>query len=396
MKRSVSLFFLFLYYIFAFFLYLLALPYVLFLLRRAKYRCSLPDRFFPLFNTRPKTDTIRFHTCSYGETSSMRSMASLFGDNIHFSVITDTGYDEAKKITTNVSFLPFEIFLPFWEPCSKVLVVAEAELWLMLFAVSKLKGSKTAIINARISDNSYKSYMRFRFFYSFLFLFVDLVMAQSEKDAERLREIGAKNVVVVGNTKVSNRPVATKIYKKDNNRLTVTAASTHFSEEELIFGAFLELLSQDTAKLIVVPRHPERFEMVASVLQNECEQKNLTFSRFSTTNTFDCDVTLVDCMGELINIYAISDIVVLGGSFVAIGGHNPIEPANFECKIISGQNIYNQKSTFEAVENYVLCDSDTLSETLVNHAIIKKSALDMKKDPLSNAKRHIDELLSTN
>jgi 3-deoxy-D-manno-octulosonic-acid transferase len=394
--KPTSSFLLFTYYIFALLLYIVALPVLIYMLRKSKYRLSLPKRFFPLSNKSPKDNSVHFHTCSFGETASMVSIASDFVDDLHFSVITDTGYKEAMKITPNVSFLPYEIFLPFWLKHSKLLVVAEAELWLMLFAVAKLKGSKTAIINARISDKSYKSYRRFWWFYRFLFSFVDLVLAQSQKDKERLQELGAKNIIVTGNTKISQKHNPTKIYQKDESRLILTAASTHFGEEEIIFAAFCDTFKGTQAKLIIVPRHPERFDSVDLVIKSECEKKEITYSRFSQSSNFDSTVTLVDTMGELINIYAISDIVVLGGAFANIGGHNPIEPASFGCKIISGKNIHNHKATFEVVDGFVLCESYELQKVLKSHESIQKSSIITQKDPAKIAKEKLHELLSSN
>ena len=82
-------------------------------------------------------------------------------------------FEEAKKISSNVRYLPFEIFLPFWVNKQKVLVVMEAELWYLLFLFAKKKGAKTLLINARISDKSYKSYKRFSFFYKRIFQNID-------------------------------------------------------------------------------------------------------------------------------------------------------------------------------------------------------------------------------
>ncbi len=382
------------YYVFALFLYILALPYILYLLTKPKYREALPARFFPFMNKAPQVDTIRFHTCSYGETASMKEIAAHFGDSVHFSVTTQTGYDEASKWADKVSFLPYEIFLPCWEKRSRIIIVAEAELWLLLFATAKLKGSKTVLINARISDKSHQSYKRFGFFYRFLFSFVDLVLAQSDSDADRLRELGAKDIFVTGNTKVSQKHTPTTNYPRDAIKLTVVAASTHFGEEEIAFSAFCEAFANGGAKLIIVPRHPERFDSVCGVIENECRQKNLTFTRFSTAGSFDSDVTVVDMMGELINVYAISDIAIVCGSFANIGGHNPIEPAQFGCKIITGSNIHNHKATFDAVDGYTMCSADELASVLKNHQNLPQSTLNQEKDPATLALSKINELLT--
>src|SRR5690606_29046579 len=105
------------------------------------------------------------HCCSFGETRAIKPLLEeVQKDDVRLSVITNTGYEEAKKITSNVRYLPFEIFLPFWVKRQKALFVMEAELWYMLFLCAKAKGSRTYLINARISDKSHRSYQRFAFF----------------------------------------------------------------------------------------------------------------------------------------------------------------------------------------------------------------------------------------
>ena len=99
----------------------------------------------------------------------------------------------------------------------------------------------------------------------------------------------------------------------------------------------------------------------------------LTYHKFSQKENFDSDIILVDKLGLLNNIYAISDIVILGGAFENIGGHNPIEPAFFNCKLISGENIFNQKSLFECVNNYKIVKKEDLRNVLENIEKLEKS-----------------------
>lgn len=268
-------------------------------------------------------------------------------DDVNISVVTATGYNAAKKYKADVRFLPFESLLPFWVTKQKVLVVSEAELWYMLFFMAKKQGAETMLINARISDNSYASYVKFSWFYKKIFAYIDIVFAQSEKDKSRLLEIGAKKVIVTGNIKAYGDIKATRIFEKPQQEV-ITLASTHEGEEELLLAS----IDYHDKKIIVVPRHPERFAKVGEMLKRFAREKGLSFHRFSDREDFASDVIMIDKMGELINIYAISDIVYLGGSFVeGVGGHNPLEPATFGCKIISGMHIFNQLALFELVEN---------------------------------------------
>lgn len=363
------------YYILALLVYILAVPYLIFKSKNPKYKIAIPSKFFLRNNPSFKKEEIWFHTCSMGETKAIKPIVDLIKSEVNISVITNTGFEEAKKLSSNVRYLPFEIFLPFWLKKQKALVVMEAELWYMLFLCAKAKGSKTFLINARISDKSYKSYKRFSFFYKRVFKNIDKVFAQTNIDKERLHELGANNVEVIGNIKLAQLPKVTREFKKVDNVL-ITAGSTHENEEKLILDSY----EKEFGKLVIVPRHPERFEKVDLLIKEFAMKKNLSYHRFSIKENFDSDIILVDKLGELNNIYAISDIVILGGAFENIGGHNPIEPAFFNCKIISGENIFNQKSLFECVNNYKLIKKDELKETLKNIEKLKKSTLAQKGD----------------
>ena len=358
------------YYLVLSFIYILAIPYLIFKSRNSKYRQAIPAKFFLKDNDSFKENGIWFHSCSMGETKAIKPLIENYLKDANISVITNTGFEEAKKISPNVRYLPFEIFLPFWVNKQKVLVVMEAELWYLLFLFAKKKGAKTLLINARISDKSYKSYKRFSFFYKRIFQNIDKVFAQSEVDKHRLEELGASNVEVVGNIKLAQLPkVNVKLEKP--KQVVITAASTHENEEKLVLNAY----KKEQGKLIIVPRHPERFEKVDLQILEFIKDKDISYHKYSTKNDFDSDIILVDKMGILNDIYAISDVVILGGAFEKIGGHNPVEPAFFNCKIISGKNIFNQKSLFDCIKNYYLIENDELGEYLNNIKNLEKPIL---------------------
>ena len=354
----MSLFSIF-YYLVLSIIYILAIPYLIFKSKDSKYKKAIPAKFFFKNNSKFKENGIWFHSCSMGETKAIKPLIENYKENVNVSVVTNTGFEEAITMTSNVRYLPFEIFLPFWINKQKVLVVMEAELWYMLFLMANKKGAKTLIINARISDKSYKSYLRFRFFYKKIFENIDKVFAQSEVDKQRLQELGAKNVEVIGNIKLAQLPKRRALFEKPNIT-TIVAASTHEGEEDLILNSY----KKEFGKLIIVPRHPERFLKVEELIKNYIKDKNLTFHKFSIKEDFSSDIVLVDVMGILNDIYEISDITILGGAFAKIGGHNPIEPAFFGNVIISGKNIFNQKSLFECIKNYYLIENSELKEYL--------------------------------
>ena len=370
--------FLSLYCLLLFILYFISIPFLIILSFKKKYKKSLFARFFLYKNPPFKKSGVWFHSCSLGETKSLKPLIDELKDEvINISVITNTGFSEAKRLAKEVRYLPFEIFLPFWIKKQKILIVTEAELWLCLFAVAKYKNIKTILINARISDKSYKNYLRFRFFYKIIFSYIDKVFAQSDKDKKRLIELGARNVIVNGNLKSFQKIKVTKNYEKDD-RFIITLASTHEGEEEIILSN-LEISKKD--KIIVVPRHPERFERVDIFLRDFAKKRGLSYERFSNSLNFSADITLADVMGELVNIYAISDLVFLGGSFVkGVGGHNPLEPAFFNCKIISGKEIFNQHALFKLVKEVYLIENSEIKNFFKNKYNLKKAKIISKAD----------------
>lgn len=348
------------YYLLALFAWSFGAIFLILFSFKAKYKVSIPARFFLFNNPKLKQTDVHFHACSFGEVIALKPILKVFDDK-SISVITKTGFDEAKKISDNTRFLPFEIFLPFWLNKSKVLVIFEAEMWLMLVFMAKLKGAKVIIINARISDRSYPRYKRFDFFYRYFFKFVDKIFAQSEVDKDRLISIGAKNVFVSGNIKSANLSKPSKIYKKPKERLIVFA-STHDGEEELLLDGLCLNLND---KLLIAPRHPERFEVVFDTAKKWADKNGFSCCKFSQSQDINCKVCVIDVLGELINFYAISDVVVLGGSFLPnIGGHNPIEPANFNNSIISGEYVFNQNALFNLVDGVKFIKSHELNGIL--------------------------------
>jgi len=351
------------YYIFSLFIYFISLPFLIILSFKSKYKKSIPARFFLYKNPPFCEKRYWFHSCSLGETRALRPVIEQF-EKVNISVITNTGFEEAKKYkNADVRFLPYEIFLPFWvKPCN-TLIVMEAELWYMLFYTAKRKCSKTVLLNARISEKSYPKYLKFKWFYKKIFQNIDLVLAQSETDRQRLVSLGAKNVEVVGNIKTYFNPSITTRYIKTKPLIVV--ASTHENEEKLI----LENLPLNEYQVVVVPRHPERFEEVYKILNNYGSAVRISdiCKNGEKECKLDGDLILMDKMGELVNLYAVADIVILGGSFVDnVGGHNPVEAAYFNKPIISGKYIFNQKALYSEVDGIVICDVDEITDQLKN------------------------------
>ncbi|WP_298021386.1 glycosyltransferase N-terminal domain-containing protein [uncultured Campylobacter sp.] len=415
----------------AFLAWLAAAPFIFILSFKKKYRTSLKARFFLYKNPKFSPAAVHFHACSLGEVNALAPLISKF-ESVALSTTTQTGFGAARALTPNSRYLPFENWLPFWLTGSRVLVIFEAELWLNLIRTAKARGSYVILLNARISDRSYASYLRFKFYYRKAFENIDLVLAQSELDAARLRELGAKNIKVAGNVKSANIAVATKDYSAASaNSFVLTISNTHEGEEELILSnlndfikfrssqnmpekyqraasirsetdlAAAELHSEtgstealnlnatsldaatssdassampNTApaiaapqklKIILAPRHPERFEKVCEICKAWAREHGLSFERFSEGAGLRSDFILLDAFGELANFYKISNAVILGGSFLRnIGGHSPIEAASFGVPIISGRFFNNQKALYGLVQNIALCEANEISSAL--------------------------------
>jgi 3-deoxy-D-manno-octulosonic-acid transferase len=256
------------------------------------------------------------------------------------------------------------MFLPFWVKKQKLLVILEAEFWYMLIAWAHFRGTKVVLLNARISEKSAKKYLQLAWFYKRMLDKVDIIYAQSEADKNRFLALGAKNIEVIGNIKLAGEIKKTIEYEKPSCEVIV-AGSTHESEEIAVLKSFVEYRIQSDAKLIIVPRHPERFNEVYELMQEYAKKSKLSLSRFSQSKSFESDLILVDAMGELNNIYAISDIAILGGAFRDdIGGHNPLEPAYFGCKIITGKHFFHQRELFKYVQHVQYVEGDEIHKAL--------------------------------
>ncbi len=348
-------------------LYLIALPFLIYLSFKQKYKQAIPSRFFLYNNKKFKNDNgIWFHVCSLGEARALKPILDLLNkSNIQITTITQTGFHEASKYKADVRYLPYEIFLPFWIKKQKLLIVLEAEFWYLLFRVAFSKGTKVILLNARISEKSVDKYLQFAWFYKKILENVAMIYAQSEADKNRFLALGATNIEVVGNIKLAGTIATTKVYEK-SKRETIVAGSTHEGEEESILKSFVKYKKQSDSRLIIVPRHPERFESVFELMKSYADKNNVTLSKFSDTKELQTDMVLLDAMGELNNIYAISDIAILGGAFREdVGGHNPLEPAYFKCKIITGKHFFHQKELFKYVHHVQYVEPDEIDKALL-------------------------------
>jgi len=347
---------------------LVSLPYWLFqMARHGKYRKGLTERLGRVssrLRLPAKADAVIWvHAVSVGE---VLAVAGLVDElrlrspeyRIFVSTTTDTGQALARKRFGEESVFYFPMDFAFAirpylkELRPRMVVIAETEFWPNFLRLAHGSGAWVAVVNARISDRSHPNYRRFRGLLRKVLANVDLFLAQTQEDAERLIDIGAspERVRVTGNLKFdvpapSPPPIVESLRRSLTATLTVAGpvlvcGSTVDGEEPLLLKAFENLLvQQPRAVMILAPRHPERFAAVAALL----EKMSIRFCRRSEWNgePLAGGVLLLDTIGELSALYALADIAFVGGSLVPRGGHNIIEPALHGVAIVVGNHTEN-------------------------------------------------------
>lgn len=230
-----------------------------------------------------------------------------------------------------------------------LLVVMETELWPNLFASCHAEHIPIIVTNARLSEKSARGYARIPFFNRIMFAAIHRLAAQYEADAARFVALGLprEKVVVTGNLKFDVE-VRDDLFIKSSalrnelgqERLIWIAASTHLSEEKIILDAHkLILKNNPTALLILVPRHPERFVEVISLVKQEGLSTECRSAKKPIDETIQVYVS--DTMGELMLMYAVADVALVAGSFVQVGGHNMLEAAVLHKPILTGPVLFN-------------------------------------------------------
>jgi 3-deoxy-D-manno-octulosonic-acid transferase len=348
-----------------FLLLLLSLPYwLLQMARLGKYRAGLaerlgqvPERLHRDFSARP---VIWVHAVSVGEVLAVSTLLEQLraegASRVVISTTTQTGQRLARQRfgEENVFYFPIDLpisvgaYLRALKP--KVVVLAETEFWPNFLHKAHRSGARVIVVNARISDRSFPGYRRFRHLLRHVLSNVDQFLAQSEEDARRLVEIGAAadRVEVSGNLKFDVAPPRALPFVEELRAQlaaahagpTLVAGSTVDGEEQFVLSAFREVLARNPqARLILAPRHRERFASVAALLA----QSGMPFALRSEARIAHSQwrVLLLDSIGELATAYSLADVALVGGSLVPRGGHNILEPAFYGVPIIVGPHTEN-------------------------------------------------------
>ena len=335
------------------------------------------------------------HACSVGEVGSVTSLIQRLldeGFSVHLTVVTRTGFAHAERLfgsTITKSWLPWDLwglmsrFVKHLNP--SLLLLCETEFWPGMLKACEKRNIPVIGINTRISDRSFPKYFATRKLWKRWLAPVSLFLAQSKLDAQRLVDIGVakEKVKTVGNLKfaiqapdVDSNQVRQFIDPSGTKPILVVA-STHEDEEAQILSMLptWQRMKPDLLTLIV-PRHPERFNHIATLLNDSA----IPYTRYVQERTGTESVILIDAMGVLIQLYTIADIVFIGGSLVPTGGHNPLEAAVCGRGVVTGPHVHNFRAVMDDMQQH-------------NAAIITSSKQELEQ-AITGLLQHPDELQS--
>jgi 3-deoxy-D-manno-octulosonic-acid transferase len=352
-------------------------------LAKGKYRHGWREKLTGRLSRRhPDKMCLWFHAVSVGEVLQLQKVLeetqSRFpAAELLITVTTDTGYDVArtKYPQHTVSYFPLDFTWSVSTALSAIrpdmIVLVELELWPNFILTASRRKIPLALINGRMGAKSFRGYCRLKPLMRQLLSCFEILALQNETYADRLRTLGAPvdRVVVTGNIKFdrveSNRDnsktlelrAAFKLAKSD--RIFI-AGSTQGPEESYAIDAWQALRTEfPSLRLIIVPRHKERFEEVAELIrQRGCslirrsEQLKPTATDTASQTvigTSEAAVALLDTLGELAACWGLADIAFVGGSLTNRGGQNMIEPAGFGAAVLFGPNTWNFKDVTEAL-----------------------------------------------
>lgn len=316
---------------------------------------------FGLGNLPTIDNSIWVHAVSLGEAISavplIKELINTYpGTKIVVTNMTPTGAQRIQEIfESNAQIL--QLYIPYDYPFAikrflrhlhpKILILMEAELWPNILYYTAKQNIPIIISNACLSEKSVKNYQKFGIFIKPILKYLTCVATQSKLDAERFATIGVgkEKILITGNIKFDIQ-VKNAIYEQakelraswGQNRPVWIAASTHAGEEEKILHAARMVLQQiPDSLLILIPRHPERFNQVFAL----CKKEQFNTIRYSANQGYsnNTNIILGDVMGQLLLFYAASDIAFVGGSLIPWGGHNLLEPAALAKPVLSGPNL---------------------------------------------------------
>lgn len=243
-------------------------------------------------------------------------------------------------------------FLDHWKPDAAFFV--ESELWPVMLGEAAKRKLPMALINGRMSPRSFESWQGRRRAAAELLSVFDIIIAQNRENAERFEALSGRDVGTLGNLKLASDPLPAPdemvgdLDAALGGRPRWLAASTHETEEIQVLSAHRQILAElPNAVLLLAPRHPARGQDIVEL----CHDHGFSCARRSTGDRIseDTQVYIADTLGELGVFYSLSEIAFVGGSFVSVGGHNPLEPARLGCAILHGPEVFNFADTYDAM-----------------------------------------------
>jgi 3-deoxy-D-manno-octulosonic-acid transferase len=337
-------------------------------LRHGKYVAGMRERLGQLPSLDDeKRPVIWLHCVSVGETQAARPLARALLDRypahaLVVSTTTVTGQRVAREVfremAITVFYFPFDWAWTVRRALRRInpalVLIMETELWPGFLRECRRRRIPVAIVNGRLSERSFGRYRIIRRFISRVVNCLALALMQSEADAQRMRALGMKQerVSVSGNVKFdagmndSEQALIARLrerFRLDDARPLIVAASTHAPEERIVVEAFRKLCASPAPRrprLLIAPRHPERFAEVAALLDSSGFQWARRSGTASERDSL-CDIILLDTIGELRAVYPLAALVFVGGSIAPVGGHNVLEPASAGACIITGPHTAN-------------------------------------------------------
>jgi 3-deoxy-D-manno-octulosonic-acid transferase len=376
---------LFIYYSVALLALLVAGP---FLLLKKKARAGIGQKLgiipAPLYSRlKTKARPIWFHAVSVGEFNAVWPLIERFHQKhpelqLVISTTTATGQKIAQdRASSFAEIIYFPLDLPWivskWlEAIDPSLVcIVETELWPGFLHQCSKRQIPVMVINGRMSPRSFRRYASLKSFFAPVLRRYTLIAAQSKSEAERYKAIAGDDIPVhiVGNLKFdqvqnidsAQKHILLKRFNLAHNEHILVAGSTHEGEESALIQAYTTLAtsnpqndSHSNLRLVLVPRHPERFERVAQLI----EAAGFNTKRFSRNEGFQSaqDILLVDAIGHLASIYSIATVAFVGGTLIPIGGHNLLEPYAYSIPVVCGSYVHKTQEVADA-----LCENDTIS-----------------------------------
>ncbi|MEO0175934.1 MAG: glycosyltransferase N-terminal domain-containing protein [candidate division WOR-3 bacterium] len=312
-----------------------------------------------------KNGEVLFHASSIGEINAIYPLIRRFKSH-KVSVFTKWGYDYAKELGLNAFRFPFDNPRCLKKVLRdvKLVVIAETEIWPNLINLSKSLNIPVFIVNGTISPGSYKLYKMFPIFRKAVSR-VDMIICQSSADADRFRELGAKNTLVMGNLKFDSveRPVKDIKLKNFKVEGSFLFANIRGREIKTVVESIVKVSKHlpDT-RFIIAPRHLENIGKISSMLGE------FGVSHSLRTDDGDTMVLILNTLGELSSIYRFCKACFVGGTLWNYGGHSLIEPAYWKLPIICGEHLYKQPYAWDMVKEgivRIVKNSDEIADFIV-------------------------------